>query len=205
MLELSVAILAGGKSSRMGVDKAFLKINGVPFIKIIYDKASALSDDVMVIIGNKKSEEFRRYLPSQATILNDLFYTMSPVGGLITAAFKSKYQYFVALAVDMPLINPKVVERLYFRAKGRSAAVPVLKDGTAETLCAVYNTSEVKKINPYSISSLRELVNLLPNPVFVSAEAFIDVDPNLDSFFNVNTKGDLEILFKKFGNNVSSG
>ena len=79
MLELSVAILAGGKSLRMWEDKAFLKINGVQFIKIIYDKASALSDDVMVIIGNKKSEEFRSYLPSQATILNDLFYITSPL------------------------------------------------------------------------------------------------------------------------------
>ncbi|MFP3133535.1 MAG: NTP transferase domain-containing protein [Thaumarchaeota archaeon] len=38
MLELSIAILAGGKGSRIGKEKAFLKVNGVPLIKLIYDR-----------------------------------------------------------------------------------------------------------------------------------------------------------------------
>ncbi len=201
MLELSIAILAGGKGSRMGTDKAFLKVNNIPFLKIIYDKVSLLSDDIMVIIGNKEDKEFRDLLPSKAAILKDLVYTMSPVGGLITAALKSKKQYFAAIAVDMPLISTKVIEKLYFLALGHSAAIPVHKDGTLEVLCAVYNSFAIKEANLNSVTSLKELVKMLPNPIFINIENFRDVDPSLDSFFNVNTKEDLKILIQKLETN----
>jgi len=78
MLELSIAILAGGKGSRIGKEKAFLKVNGVPLIKLIYDRISPLSDDIMIIIGNKSAEEFKKLLPASAKILNDFYYTNEP-------------------------------------------------------------------------------------------------------------------------------
>ncbi len=197
MLELSIAILAGGKGSRMGSDKAFLKVNGLPFLRVIYDRISGLSDDIMIIIGNKEDKEFKNSLPIQTRILKDSVYTMSPVGGLLTAAQSSRHQYFAVLAVDMPLINPKVIEMLYFKAQNHSAALPVLKDGTLEVLCAVYNKADLKEIKPNSVTSVKELVRKLPDPIFIDAEKFIDVDPGLDSFFNVNTKEDLKVLMKK--------
>jgi molybdopterin-guanine dinucleotide biosynthesis protein A len=71
----------------------------------------------MIIIGNKSAEEFKKLLPASAKILNDFYYTTSPVGGLITAVLSTTKPYFAALAVDMPLINPKIIEKLYFMAQ----------------------------------------------------------------------------------------
>jgi molybdopterin-guanine dinucleotide biosynthesis protein A len=197
MLELSIAILAGGKGSRIGTEKAFLRVNDVPLIKLIYDRLSPLSDDIMVIIGNKSAEEFKNLLPVSAKILNDFYYTMSPVGGFITAALSATKPYFAAVAVDMPLINPKIIEKLYFMAQGHSAAIPVLKDGTLEVLCAVYSSEAIKKQKADSVRSLKELAKRLPDPLFIDVDSLRDIDSELESFFNVNTKEDFSALLEK--------
>ncbi|MEM3196536.1 MAG: molybdenum cofactor guanylyltransferase [Conexivisphaerales archaeon] len=196
MIDLSVAILAGGKSSRMGAEKAFLKFHDKPLIRIIYDKLATLSDDLIIIIGTKAPDAFISALPLGARVITDLIYTSSPIGGIISAAINSHYMYFVAIATDMPLIKPEIIKRLYNVAIGHSAAIPVLKDGKLEPLCSVYRADDIKRLNSYSIRAAKDIIKILPDPVLVNTESFIDIDPELDTFFNVNTRADYFNLLK---------
>lgn len=186
---LSAAVLAGGRSSRMGVDKAFLKFDGRPFVQVIAEKLASLSDDVMVIVGRKDPGPFRAVLPQKVRVLMDSVYTMSPIGGIITAAMNSHHGYFAIIATDMPLINVRVMERLHALAEGHSAAVPVL-NGKMEPLFSVYSSDDVKTVDINGVKTVRDIVNLLPDAVFVDAEGFREIDHELSSFRNVNTTED---------------
>ncbi|MGC8558119.1 MAG: molybdenum cofactor guanylyltransferase [Nitrososphaeria archaeon] len=186
---LSAAVLAGGRSSRMGIDKAFLRFNGRPFVQVIAEKLSSFSDDVMVIVGRKDPGPFRAVLPQKVRILMDSVYTMSPIGGIMTAAMNSHHGYFAVIATDMPLIDVEVIKRLRALADGHSAVVPVLK-GKMEPLCSVYSSDALKTVDINDVKAVRDMVNLLPDAVFVDAEGFREIDPELSSFRNVNTTED---------------
>lgn len=190
MTNFTIAILAGGRSSRMGAEKAFLKLHGKPFIRIIYDKFAALSDDIIITVGTMPPDAFVSVLPAGARVIKDSIYTSSPVGGIITAAINSRHTYFAAVATDMPLIEPAVIDRLFNIAAGHSAAIPVYKDGRLEPLCAVYRADDIKNINASLVRAAMDIVKILTDPVLVNVERFIDVDSKLDTFRNVNTKED---------------
>ncbi|MGC8661206.1 MAG: molybdenum cofactor guanylyltransferase [Nitrososphaeria archaeon] len=195
MANLSIAILAGGRSSRMGTEKAFLKLRNEPFVRIIYDKFATLSDDIIIVVGTMAPDVFASALPAGARVIKDSIYTSSPVGGIITAATNSRYAYFAAVATDMPLIEPAVINRLSNIAAGHSAAVPVFKDDRLEPLCSVYRADDIKAVNVSLVKAARDIVKILPDPVLVNVERFIDIDSKLNTFRNVNTKEDyLDLL-----------
>jgi len=186
VIDLSAAVLAGGRSSRMGFDKAFLNFNGRLLIREIAERLAGLSDDVMVVVGTKDTESFRAVLPQDVRVLKDSIYTMSPVGGIITAAINSHHSYFAAIATDMPFVDVRIIERLRSLAEGHSAAVPVL-NGRLEPLCSVYSSNAVSRLEINGLKSVRDMVALLPDAVFVNAESLRKIDPELRSFKNVNT------------------
>ncbi|MCL4344408.1 MAG: molybdenum cofactor guanylyltransferase [Nitrososphaerota archaeon] len=190
MIGLSAAILAGGKSSRMGAEKAFLKLQNKPFIRIIYDKLDTLSDDIIVLVGTMQADAFISKLPHGARVITDSIYTSSPIGGIITAALNSRNTYFAVVATDMPLIKPAVIERLYNAAMGHSAAIPAFKDGRFEPLCSVYRADDIKGLDLSLLRAARDIIKILPDPVLVNVENFIDIDPELDTFRNINTRAD---------------
>jgi molybdopterin-guanine dinucleotide biosynthesis protein A len=175
VIDLSAAVLAGGRSSRMGFDKAFLNFNGRLLIREIAERLAGLSDDVMVVVGTQ-----------DVRVLKDSIYTMSPIGGIITAAINSHHSYFAAIATDMPFVDVRIIERLRSLAEGHSAAVPVL-NGRLEPLCSVYSSNAVSRLEINGLKSVRDMIALLPDAVFVNAESLRKIDPELRSFKNVNT------------------
>jgi molybdopterin-guanine dinucleotide biosynthesis protein A len=74
--------LAGGKSSRMGTDKAFLHYAGKTFISLITDKLLKITDDVVVAIGRKDKRDFEPLLrDGRIRIMNDTHYLENPYRG----------------------------------------------------------------------------------------------------------------------------
>ena len=101
----SVGILAGGRSARMGVDKAFLLYKGKRFISIMANEVLKVSDDVMVVIGTKEVRNFERRVPRGVKIIRDRYDLSAPLGGVLSALGVAKSSYAALIPCDLPLLK----------------------------------------------------------------------------------------------------
>ncbi len=130
--DLTVFILAGGKSTRMGVDKAFLALDGRTLLGRALDLARSVTPDVRIVGDPAK---FSAY----ASVVEDVFGGCGPLGGIHAALRTSQSDLNLILAVDMPLVSPALLQYLIKCAKTSTATVTVPRtNGRWQPLCAVY-------------------------------------------------------------------
>src|SRR5512135_1117094 len=97
---MTAIILAGGNSARMGQNKAFLPVDGVPIIIRIHTLLAELFAEVIIITN--QTELFKDF-PSRTYA--DLIPDKGALGGLYTGVFFSEFEYSFCVACDMPFIN----------------------------------------------------------------------------------------------------
>ncbi len=125
-------VLAGGKSSRMGREKATLKMGGRTLLELALELASKVAAEA-VIVGPRA--EFELY----GRVVEDLYPERGPLGGIHAALWSSPTDYNLALAVDTPFLEARFLEYLVERAQesGAVVTVPRTADGF-HPLAAVY-------------------------------------------------------------------
>lgn len=101
----SLLLLAGGKSSRMGTDKAELLYDGKPFFKLLTEKADSLG------IRKKYLSGYRRDFPG-VRIIPDIYPDRGPLGGIHACMCAMETPYCLVLPVDVPQIPTEVLEKL---------------------------------------------------------------------------------------------
>ena len=182
----------------LGKDKAFLTLNGIPFITIVSAELSKVCDDVLVVIGNKEEAGFREALPRDSVlVVKDNYDFKNPVSGILTACELAKNPYIALIGCDMPLIRSEVIAYLYLSALEHSAAVPIWEDGRREPLCSVYNAKQFREAarRMDRIGGCAEMLGYLENLVLVPVSSIRRIDPQLDSLKNINSKADYDSLF----------
>ncbi len=130
---LCAVILAGGRSSRMGLNKALVRLDGRTLIESIADVANSVADDV-VISANEPSPYGFLGLP----VVADVFKGQGPMAGLHAAMLHFPRQRFLLLACDMPNLCEGLLRLLVASLEGFDAVIPCTRDGVAHPLCAVY-------------------------------------------------------------------
>ncbi len=103
---ITLIILAGGKSSRMGTDKALLKINGKTFVQNIYDN---LKDNFADIIISTNNIDVRI---TGAKIISDKIKNIGPMGGIYTCLKHSKTELNFIVSVDTPFISSELAHEI---------------------------------------------------------------------------------------------
>jgi molybdenum cofactor guanylyltransferase len=190
-------MLAGGLGSRLGSNKPLQRIAGKPLICRVFERVSGISDEVLVVIArNISSVNFVKVLPSHVRVINDDRDGKSPLIGIVTALRAIRSSYAVVLTCDIPFVNSQVIGLLRSRAENVDAAVPRWKTGQLEPLQAVYRREPTLNVAEETLRagglSAADLVKSLARVVFVSVEDEIGtIDPELRTFFNVNTREDL--------------
>jgi molybdenum cofactor guanylyltransferase len=190
-------MLAGGLGSRLGSNKPLQRIAGKPLICHVFERVTGLSDEVLVVIArNASSDDFVKVLPDYVKVINDDREGKSPLIGIATALRAIKSSYAVILTCDIPFVNSQAIELLLKRAENVDAAVPRWRTGQLEPLQAVYyresTLDKIEQILREGGLSAADMVKRLARVVFVSVEDEIGtVDPDLRTFFNVNTREDL--------------
>jgi molybdopterin-guanine dinucleotide biosynthesis protein A len=125
-------ILAGGQSSRMGRDKAFLELGGKTLLQHAIALARTAAHDVVIVGDAVKLHVFGQ-------VVEDVFPGCGPLGGIHAALLASRTQLNLMLAVDLPFLQPTFLRYLISEARQSQALVTLPRLGSAwEPLCAVY-------------------------------------------------------------------
>lgn len=190
---LTGIILSGGKSIRMGENKAFIEIEGIPIIHRIHNLLEKLFDEVIIVTNQK---DLLSNLP--AKIYTDLIPDRGVLGGLYTGIFFSSFQYSFCVACDMPFLKESVIKYLINKIKENDVVVPKTKDGL-HPLHAIYSKNclePIKKIigqGKYKIVDFYAMVKVK----IIEENEFLSLDPLKESFINVNTPEELHLIIKR--------
>ena len=131
--DVTAFILAGGKSSRMGTDKAFLDFDGRTLLERTLELARSITGDVRIVGGREKFARF-------ASLVEDIFPGQGPLGGIHAGLRASTSDLNLMLAVDAAFVSRALLEYLIDEAHHAPEATVVVPccDGHRQPLCAIY-------------------------------------------------------------------
>ena len=186
-------ILAGGKSKRMGTNKAFLEINGRSMIDQIVDIFKDTFEEVILV--TKSPIE---YLHLDLRIVTDLIPNKGALGGLYTGLFYASFQHIFVTACDMPFLNKGFIDYMVSKAGNFDAVVPLSSDGL-QPIHAIYSKRCIRHIEALLELDDLKITNLYPKVRIreISPHEILSFDPKSSLFFNINTPEDLEKVRRK--------
>ncbi len=188
------AVLAGGGSRRMGRDKASLPFHGRPLIQSVIDSLKSVFSDVVIVSDQRRTYEFLK-LP----VLADILPECGPLGGIYTALVHGNGRPLFAVACDLPLISPELIQYILdfgipkesspeFSESEPVAKIPVQQD-RLHPLCGWYSGSCLKLIEQnlkrrqLKVLDFLQQIRMVPVPV-TSEQAFY----REDLLSNINTE-----------------
>ena len=191
-------VLAGGKSSRMQIDKAFLPIGGKNFIEHAVETLQSVCGNRVAIVLNQMQTDFIERLPADVPYVFDVYENRGASGGIHAALKNCQTKYAIILAVDLPNVTGEAIENLAnitLSSNKFIAVVPRQTDERLQPLCAVYHAR-------YCLPALE---NVLETDDSASVNDFLDLimprivaqnkfttDDSTDIFFNVNHPADFQ-------------
>jgi FdhD protein len=180
---VSGVILAGGKSSRMGSNKALLPYKGGRFIEAIHRQLSEIFEEVLLVTNNPEQYEF---LPCRKVA--DLFPGAGALAGIHSGLYHSGNPAIFAVACDMPYLNNELVRHLAGRADAGSVLIPEGPAGL-EPLHAVYGKGCLAAIEETLIHGEKRILSFFDrvNIIKINTEQIAGFDPSFASFSNINT------------------
>jgi molybdopterin-guanine dinucleotide biosynthesis protein A len=129
---LTAFILAGGNSTRMGTDKAFVMLDGRTLLARALDVCRTVTSEVWIVGDRKKFVPF-------APVVEDVFPGCGPLAGIHAALQASQTDLNLVLAVDLPFVSPALLHFLVVQARESGAIVTVPRAGKGwQPLCAIY-------------------------------------------------------------------
>lgn len=187
MQDVAAFILAGGKSTRMGEDKAFLKLQNQTLLERALELARAVCTTIGIIGSATKFSAF-------APVIEDIFPGQGPLAGIHAGLKNSHADLNLILAVDLPFMDPRFLQHLISQARASKAIVTVPRcAGGWQPLCAVYR----REFASTAENSLREGRNKI-DPLFARVPTQVVDDSDLlqlglspEIFHNLNTPEDL--------------
>ncbi|AHF06373.1 Molybdopterin-guanine dinucleotide biosynthesis protein A [Desulfitobacterium metallireducens DSM 15288] len=156
MLEMTGIVLAGGKSSRMGKNKAFLEFDGKPLI----EKNLAILETLFseVLISSNTPELYKSY---QEKVVQDRYSGSGPFGGLHACLEESRTEYAFFVACDIPILDPALIQYMASLTEGYECVVPRTEDGM-HPLFSFYNKSCLPKIEDFLKVGHFKVIDLFP-------------------------------------------
>ncbi len=185
---VSIAILAGGLSSRMGTNKAFVKVGGKPIIERIIERVQGLGGEI-IIVANTPDWYSHLGLP----IYRDLIPGKASLGGLYTAIASTQGQHTLALSCDHPFLNTALLRYLIDLREGYDVVVPLNAEGYPQSLHALYSKACLEPIKKRLDAHKLKVIGFYPDVRVreVTLSEIEPFDPEHLSFVNINRPDDL--------------
>lgn len=184
---VSGVILAGGKSSRYGKNKALVNINGIPLIKRVLRVMETLFPSIVVVTNTPDDYAFLN-LP----MFVDKIKGLGPLGGIFTGlnVISENAGFFVAC--DMPFLNSDLIRYLASVRRGFDVVVPTFS-GKFEALHALYTQNCLPEIEQLIYNGVYQTIQLFQSVSvrYVEEHEMRRFDPELKSFSNINKPDEL--------------
>jgi molybdenum cofactor guanylyltransferase len=183
-MKAAAIILSGGKSSRMGTNKALLKLNEKTTIERMVDSLKIYFDDIILVTNEMESYQFLG-----VKMVSDYYPGKGPLAGFHAGLMASDYDVNFITACDMPFISGELAATLVNMIDHHDALVPVI-NGKMQTLCGVFQKKNVTKIEECIENGRLPIKQLLDhlNVLYVT-EKELQAYTNIDLervFFNMN-------------------
>ncbi|SDN00588.1 molybdenum cofactor guanylyltransferase [Bacillus sp. OK048] len=183
-MKAAAIILSGGKSSRMGTNKALLKLNEKTTIERMVDTLKVYFDDIILVTNDVDAYQFLG-----VTMVSDHYQGKGPLAGFHAGLNASTYDLNFIVACDMPFISGELAATLIEKIDHYDALVPVI-NGKMQPLCAVFQKTTVNKIEECIENGRLPIKNLLDHlNVLYLTEKDLQYYSNIDIervFFNMN-------------------
>ena len=185
---MNAVILVGGKSCRMGTNKAFLELKGKTFIELQIELLREMFDEIS-ISANTPSEYEYLNLP----IFKDIYPGKGPLGGIYTSLINSSSLHTFMLACDMPFVGPELIKHLKDLTKEYDVVIPKSENGL-EPLHAFYSKNCIEPIKRELDENNLRIRSFFPqvNVKIVELDSLASSDHFKNSIKNLNTMADYE-------------
>jgi molybdopterin-guanine dinucleotide biosynthesis protein A len=189
-------VLAGGKSSRMGQDKALLALNGQPLLQRAAYLVRAATGADAVVVGAKR-EGF-----ADCAFVSDDWPDAGPLGGIATALRVTDAEWNLIVACDMPYLTRAWLEFLIGRAQASAADVVLVENnGRLEPLCAMYHRRSEAALRAALGRGMRKVTEVLRSLQLdtIQPAEWQAFDASGCLFKNVNSPADYEEAKRRLG------
>jgi len=198
---LTLAILAGGKSQRMGQDKAIMPFRGEALVRRVLDKLAGLEAEVIVIAPGSQE-----YLSLGIRNVPDRLPGRGPLGGLYTALFAASHPAVAVVACDMPFVNADLLayQRDLLFSNNMDVVVPSSERGL-EPLHAIYRRETcLPAVREALDAGEQRLISWFPRVKvrILTPEEINHFEPCDLIFLNVNTPDELARAEKLAGEKI---
>jgi molybdopterin-guanine dinucleotide biosynthesis protein A len=184
---LTVAIQAGGKSTRMGRDKSFVPFHGRPMIEVVRTLVAGLGQE-LIIITNDPGPYAYLSLPTYG----DIYPDHGPLGGIHSALVNAAFPYVLMVACDMPWLNRELLQYLIELRATADIIVPRWQK-FPEPLHAVYNKTCLEPVEKRLEADDLKITRFYSDVIvrYVDRAEIVRFDPDGRSFTNINQPQDL--------------
>ena len=179
-------VLAGGKSRRMGRDKALLERDGQSQLAYIVDLMNRCVDKVFVSTRADQENDAERNRYEQIV---DRFDDLGPVAGILSALLEYPEVDWLVVACDLPNINEHTISNLLEQRDGEHPFTAYISshDGLPEPLCAVYHSACTEIVEQFIAAGVN-----CPRKILIRSETELLQQPDPRSLDNVNTPDELQ-------------
>jgi molybdopterin-guanine dinucleotide biosynthesis protein A len=188
-------VLAGGKSTRMGRDKAALSLNGRTLLETALAVVRKVTNEVF-ILGSP--ELYQSYAPAIA----DIFPGCGPLSGIHAALSRTATDFNLIIGVDTPFLSAELLRYVARRAFASGAMVTAPEvNGRPQPLCTVYSRAFLAVAERALQAGTYKVATLFPreNTVLIAEAELARVAFTAEMFDNLNTPEDLERAKKRSG------
>lgn len=184
----TVAILAGGKSSRMGTDKSFVLFQGRPMIELVLERVHGLGDETILITNKPEA-----YAHLGVPMYSDVYLDHGSLGGIFTAVHYASHPYTLVVACDMPWLNRPLLAYMVALRETADIVVPRWEQ-YPEPLHAIYHKNCLPAIEENLKAGRLKITGFFGRVAvrFVERQEIEQFDENGRSFANLNTPEELQ-------------
>ena len=189
---VTAIILVGGKSRRMGLNKAFLKYGSTTFIEHQVMMLSKIFDEIILSANDAKA-----YTSLKLPIVSDIMPEKGPLSGICAGLKRATSSHAFVIACDMPFINEKLILYLKSQINGYDVVVPQTNRGL-EPMHAFYSKNCIQPMYRCLEEGRLRIIDFFSEVKvkIVDEKEFAGLDASMLSLINLNTPEE----YKKYCN-----